>query len=213
MTKIAPFFEEKIKGSDSYLFLNKVKSIASQLGYNPNWLMLIMNSETGGTFKSDIKNYITGKAVGLIQFMPNTAIWLGTTTDKLLQMNRVEQLDYVYKYYNNWKKSGKIAKSYEDLYLLTFYPYALDKPDSYIIGSEKSNAYARQVAKQNPFDYNKDGVISKKEFKEFAFKKHVEGALPKSVWKYIAKRNIAGALFLGALATFGIYKLINRKNK
>jgi hypothetical protein len=63
--------------------------------------------------------------------------------------------------------------------LLTFYPYAASKPDSYVFGSEKSDNWAQKVAKQNPFDYNHDGVITKAEFKEFAYRKNVKGLIPK----------------------------------
>ncbi len=144
-------------------FADKVIHISSLLGINPDWLMFIMNFESAESFSPSIRNpYSNG--TGLIQFMPKTAISLGTTVDLLARMSNVQQLDYVYKYFKPYK--GRY-KNIEDLYLVTFYPYALGKPDTYLIGSEKSISYVEKVAKQNPsLDINKDGKISLGEWKQ-----------------------------------------------
>jgi soluble lytic murein transglycosylase-like protein len=112
-------FEEKVlKNKDA--FVNRVIEIAGQLGIDPNWIMAIMNSETGGTFNPAITNSIG--ATGLIQFLPGTAKSLGTTTDELRAMSNVDQLYYVAAYLKPW--APKI-KSYTDTYLAVFYPAAL----------------------------------------------------------------------------------------
>lgn len=165
-------FEEKVK---SKAFINKVIDISQKLGINPNWLMAVMNSETGGTFDPSISNIgcvknrdFTQCAVGLIQFMPATAKGLGTSIAELKKMSAVQQLDYVYKYFLPFR--NKIT-NYHDLYLVTFYPYALGKGDDYIFGSEKSDAWAKKIKEQNPYDYDKDGYISMSDYKQFIYRK------------------------------------------
>ena len=144
-------------------FGEKIISIAGLLGINPNWLMFIINFESAGTFSPSIMNGSGSGGCGLIQFMPNTAIGLGTSIAALKAMSNVEQLDYVYKYFKPFK--GRY-KTIEDMYLVTFYPYALGKPDTYVIGSEKSLAWSQKVAQQNKvLDVNKDGTITLGEWK------------------------------------------------
>jgi hypothetical protein len=140
-------FSEKVK-SNNHEFLTKLIKISNTLGIHPNWLMSVINSETGGRFSSAIVNKqgsnVAGydengklvkpagiadhedsyqrakyRATGIIQFMPRTAKGLNTTTQALYKMTNVQQLDYVYKYFLPAK--GKL-KSFEDLYLYTFYP-------------------------------------------------------------------------------------------
>ena len=64
-------FEDKVTTNKS-LFINKVILISQKLDIDPNWLMAVMNLETGGTFSPSIQNKSTG-ATGLIQFIPSTA--------------------------------------------------------------------------------------------------------------------------------------------
>lgn len=200
---VIPYFENIIQGPDREMFLAKTKQVAKQLNINPNWLLLVMNSETGSTFSASIQNPYSG-AVGLIQFMPQTAAGLGTSTYLLSKMSRLQQLDYVLAYYQKFIKNGYKIKSYEDLYLLTFYPYALNKPDSFIFGSEVSQNRAKLIRQQNNFDYNNDSVISKGEFKKWIYRSKVLEKIPKNQQKYLKARKIktwhilAGATVLGA---------------
>ena len=167
-------FTDKIKGSDKLVFLRKLVRISGELKINPNWLLAVMNSETAGTFSASVKNPYGG-ATGLIQFMPATAEWLGTSTTALSRMTRVQQLDFVKKYYLLNIRSGYQIKTYEDLYLITFYPLSINKPDRYIFGSEVSIDRARTVAKYNPgIDIDKNGFITKTEFRQFIYQTKIK---------------------------------------
>ena len=116
--------------------------------------------------KSNIQN--KQKATGLIQFMPDTAIALGTTVEELKKLSPTEQLDYVYKYFKPY--TNKIY-DFSHLYSINFYPYMLDKGSEYVIGSEKGEKYTKLVAKQNKgIDLNKDNKITSSEFKKYAYK-------------------------------------------
>src|SRR3546814_4426455 len=68
--------------------------MAARLGTKPEYLMAVMSFETGGSFSPAQANNAGSGATGLIQFMPNTAAGLGTSTAALAQMSSVEQLQY-----------------------------------------------------------------------------------------------------------------------
>lgn len=110
----------------------------------------------------------TSNATGLIQFMPDTARGLGTSVDALKNMSATEQLTYVEKYFSPYK--GKLH-SVHDLYLATFYPYALQKDDTYHFGSEKGDAYAQKVASQNEIISKGFPYITKPMFERYVDKK------------------------------------------
>ena len=142
-------------------FLKKVVVICEELGIRPDWLMCVMKNESAINHLAVNTN---GGATGLIQFMPATAKGLGTSCQELKEMGALAQLDYVKKYF--WPYRHKI-KTATDLYIITFYPYALTQPDSYVIGSQKGAAYVRLVALQNKgFDMNKDQQITLGEFRQ-----------------------------------------------
>jgi hypothetical protein len=89
--------------------------------------------------------------------MPDTARFLGTTTDALKRMSNVDQMEYVKRHLGIFK--GKY-KDYVDLYCGIFWPAAVGKDDSYRITSDI-------VAKQNLlFDINKDLDIEKSEIRK-----------------------------------------------
>jgi hypothetical protein len=186
-------FTELYKQSDKQSFINKVNEYSELLGINPNWLMAVMKAESGlnpqavnkqpasvpgydedgvlikPSGQPDAENINIRslyRATGLIQFMPRTAKGLNTHTDDLVEMSGTEQLYYVYKYYQPYK--GKI-KSYFDLYLVTFFPVAIGKPDNWTF--ETSKIKASTIAKQNPgIDLNKDDKITIAEFKGYLLK-------------------------------------------
>ena len=163
---MALIYENKVPVAYRKEFIAKVREICSKLGINPNWLMAIMYFESAGTFSASIKSPATN-ATGLIQFMPDTAKYLGTTVAALAKMTAVQQLDYVYKYYKNYTNQ---LNSYIDTYLVTFFPAAVGKGDGYLI--QTSSLPASLIAKQNPsFDTNKDGKIYVWEVKKIMLSK------------------------------------------
>lgn len=151
-------FEELIK-ENRKAFVAKVVEISEYLGVKPEWLMFLMWFETGHTLNHKVRNKIG--ATGLIQFMPDTAKGLGTTTDALRAMNNVEQLLYVKRHLAPFR--GKYA-DWVDLYCAIFWPAMVGKPMDYRITSDV-------VARLNPlFDINKDTDITKAEIKDALLK-------------------------------------------
>lgn len=150
---------------------SKVREIAKEIGIDPKWIYEIIWYESRGNPKAvnkqpgDPENawlrVLKGRATGVIQFMPKTAKKLGTTTKDLFKMSVLEQLDYVRHYLKHWDDIYDLT-TYEDTYLSVFYPYALGKPDTYVIGTGI-------ITDQNPtVDTNNDGVITVKDFKEYS---------------------------------------------
>ena len=134
-------------------FLQKVTDVCSDLGIDPNWLMLCMWIES--RLNSRARNSSSG-ATGLIQFMPVTALSLGTTTEELAAMSNVDQMDYVYKYLESyqWKMT-----SFVDVYFAIFFPRAIGKDPSYVL--QTSSIAASTIARQNSgYDLNSDGQVT-----------------------------------------------------
>jgi hypothetical protein len=130
-------------------FMTKVNEIASKLGIKSEWLMAVMAFESGLNHKAVNK---TSGATGLIQFMPSTATGLGTSTSALAAMTNVQQLDYVYKYLAPYKSK---MTSLAHVYLSVFYPAAVGKADTYVIG-----AVGSKIAQQNPALRDSSGAVT-----------------------------------------------------
>lgn len=202
-------YENQVPSNIRSTFIKKVKEISERLQISPNWLMAIMSFESANTFSPSIRNKSTN-AVGLIQFMPSTAISLGTSTEQLSKMSALEQLNYVEKYLQPYK--GKM-KSYIDTYFSVFFPLAIGKPDDWVL--QAKGLSANKIASQNKgLDVNKDGVITVKEVKTVMLKK-----LP-SEWRNnpdfnlfaSAYKNEITALIIGLLAVgVGGYYLYKKR--
>lgn len=136
-------------------FKNKIRLIAKNINCDPSDLMAIISWESGGTFKSDVINFAGSGATGLIQFMPETAQALGTTTQALAKMTPLEQLNYVEKYFL-MIDSSKQKKSLANLYMAVLYPMAMNKSSNYGLFTKPGIAYRQNAG----LDLNHDGVVS-----------------------------------------------------
>jgi hypothetical protein len=145
---------------DPQAFVNKVVEISIKLHINPHWLMLVMELETAGTFDPAITNKLG--YTGLIQFGTAAASSIGTTTDRLRQMDGIAQLDYVYAYLKPYKnKMNRMT----DVYLAVFFPAAIGKPDGWVLHTSRLSP--ERIANWNPlFDVNKDKRIQVWEIKQ-----------------------------------------------
>ena len=137
----------------SEAFKQKVIQIASDLKVNPNFLLAVMSFESGETFSPSIKNAAGSGAVGLIQFMPATAKTLGTTTAALAAMTAEDQLDFVSKYFRQFKKP---LLTIEDVYMAVLMPSAIGKGSDFVLFRKPSKAYDQNRG----LDINKDGLIT-----------------------------------------------------
>lgn len=159
-------FEQHYTQADKQTFLEKVKSVSFKLGINPNWLMYLMFRESGLNPQSYNKYYKFtdcggGYAGGLIGFVPCTQQALGWTKgwEAFKNQSGADQMDYVYRFYDELHHASGKIKSFGDLRLLAFYPAYLGKPPE--------TQFPEEVVRANPvFDINKDGKLTIGEFYE-----------------------------------------------
>ena len=143
-------------------FKESVSATAKRLGISEDDLYAVMAFETGGTFNPAEKNKKGSGATGLIQFMPETAKGLGTTTDDLAKMSRTEQMKYVEKFLASKGISGK---GLSDVYMAVLFPAAVGKPDDFVLfGKGAIEGYTGKAYEQNKgLDANNDGSVTKAE--------------------------------------------------
>jgi hypothetical protein len=134
-------------------FRTKTGDIETRLGMQSGDLLRIMDFETGGTFNPAEPNKAGSGATGLIQFMPDTAKALGTTTEALAKMSPEQQLDYVEKYLSQYK--GKIG-NLQDAYMAVLYPEAIGKSGNYKLFTQDTKAYEQNAA----LDTDKKGYVT-----------------------------------------------------
>jgi peptidoglycan hydrolase-like protein with peptidoglycan-binding domain len=130
-----------------------VLQIAARLETNPNFLLAVMSFESGGTFSPSVKNQAGSGAVGLIQFMPATAVGLGTTTEALAGMTAEAQLDFVEKHFRRFK--GRL-QTLEDAYMAVLLPKAVGKGNDFVLFERPSVAFTQNKG----LDIDGDGRIT-----------------------------------------------------
>jgi hypothetical protein len=167
--------------SNKAAFYAKLNQIAASLKTDPDFIECVMYLES----RLDPTAYnANGGATGLIQFMPATAISLGTTTAALIRMTNLQQLDYVLRYFAPF--IGKL-NSFADVYGVTFFPIMLSKPDSWILHSDTLSP--EKIAAANKiFDLNYNQQITAGEFRTAIYK-----LLPASVATYLRSKIGAAA--------------------
>lgn len=143
--------------------ITRIFNIANKYDIKPSWIIMAALKESNLNPKA--VNPYSG-ATGVIQFLPSTARYLGTSVSELYNMSIYQQLYYVDKYIGKVIKSrSHHVKSYADFHLGIFYPKALGKPNNYVIGYKNS-----MIVKQNKLMANKEGYITVKDFKKYALK-------------------------------------------
>lgn len=134
---------------------------------NKSFLMSCMAFESGETFSPSVKNAAGSGATGLIQFMPSTALSLGTTVAKLAEMTAVEQLDYVQLYFKPYHKR---IHTLSDMYMAILLPKYVGQPETSVLFSG-GVAYRQNAG----LDSNKDGRITKAEATAKVHAKYLKG--------------------------------------
>lgn len=145
----------------SSTFRDRVRWIAADLKMDANYIMAAIAWESGEKFTANVKNMAGSGATGLIQFMPTTAIELGTTVSKLAAMTAEDQLNFVYKYFVLQQKRHGALVTLEDVYMSILWPSAIGKDASYVLFDKgKSPTAYRQNA---GLDKNNNGQVTKYE--------------------------------------------------
>jgi hypothetical protein len=160
---ILKIFSDKLTSSK----IAKVIQVATDLKINPNWLLGVMYFETAKTLSPSKTNGIG--SVGLIQFTRDVAGYQSKIINgkkyflaDIGKMTFEVQMDLVHEYYKEHYKRLKVdtLNSFIDVYLITFFPLAVGKPDTFVFQTKRLKA--SKIASQNPiFDKNKDNIITK----------------------------------------------------
>lgn len=159
----------------SSVFRDRIRWIGQTLQIDPSYLMACIAWESGETFRADIKNAAGSGATGLIQFMPSTAIALGTTTKKLSQMTAEDQLNFVYKYFKPYQ--GRL-RNLGDVYMAILWPRGVGQEDTYVLWDQgKSPTTFRQNA---GLDINRDRRVTRGECLRKIQEKLEKGLLPEN---------------------------------
>ena len=139
---------------DTWAFATKVKAIARSLDVPAEWLMAVMYTES--RFNPRAKNLKGSGAVGLIQWMPETAKDFGIGSEEILAMPAETQLEYMFAYLQRVKKKYGEFDSLTDFYLAVLYPKAISQDYCYSLFSKPARAYKQNAG----LDENRDGRIT-----------------------------------------------------
>lgn len=154
-------------------FIPTMRAGSARLGLDPNWVMAIMAVETVSSFRPCIRNPYSN-ATGLIQFMPKTALSLGTNIDRLCGMSQTQQWRYVEEYLRRAIRANGRPRDLGSAYMLVFTPIYTQSPSSKVMyrhdgGACRIGGRMRKTAycQNQVYDYApKDGLITKFEASE-----------------------------------------------
>ena len=133
-----------------------------------------MAFENGRTFSASICNAAGSGAVGLIQFMPQTAALLHTATDKLAALTPLAQLDYVDLYF---RPTLNRLRNLGDLYCAVLWPAGIGQPDDAVL-FEKGGDHPKLYLQNAGLDLYHDGDITRGEVTAKVRALLAEGLLP-----------------------------------
>lgn len=140
-------------------FVSGVNQLAQKWDIDAGDLLGLMQSESN--LNPQARN--PSGATGLIQFMPDTARAMGTTTEAISRLNRTQQLALVDRYFQ-MQKLPKGATAGQ-LYATVFLPAYNRKPDNFVVaranGANDAGKFQPKWYSQNAgLDVNRDGAIT-----------------------------------------------------
>ena len=151
-------------------FRAKLVTLCARQQLIPDYLMACIAWESAETFSPSVHNAAGSGATGLIQFMPATAIGLGTTTAALARMTEVQQLDYVESYFRPYR--GRL-RTLSDHYMAILWPAAIGKPEHHVLWDKDTRP---TTYRQNAgLDGDRNGRITKGEASAKVAEKLIRG--------------------------------------
>lgn len=151
-------------------FMEGILWIENQIGLKPEFLVPCMQFESRLDPKA--RNPLSS-ASGLIQFMEQTALNLGTTITRIRGLDAMGQLAYVYKYFKDFYDRGHKLNHWDlaDTYMAILWPAGIGRPMDHPIFVPGSKAYAVNWG----LDANRDGLVTKAEAAAKVTQTAVEG--------------------------------------
>lgn len=147
-------------------FLPELQRIAARLGTRHEWLLNVIASES--SFIPSARNPLPGQtASGLLQIIEGTAAGMGTTTAAIRQMNPVEQLRLIERFFSPFR--GQL-NSQGDVYLAAFRGFIVQGgPETVVAPLNDSPKERRAYSLNRGLDFNGDGFITKGELAAVAY--------------------------------------------
>lgn len=136
--------------------------VLSSAGYDPVGIGAVIQMESARSWDPSKKgpagafSMAPGYPVGLIQFAPQTARTLGTSTAALERMSFVEQLPYVVKYYDGFGGPSKFNRPGD--YYLAGWGARPETSDGVVLATRENDVKKRYFWNSS-LDTNKDGKI------------------------------------------------------
>lgn len=137
-------------------------------GPHASWLMSCIAFESGESFSPSVRNAAGSGAVGLIQFMPSTAMELGTTSGELARMSAEDQLAVVERYFRPYARR---IHSLSDMYMAILLPKYIGQPESSVLFLDPGKAYRQNSG----LDADNNGKITKAEASGMVLLKYQRG--------------------------------------
>lgn len=147
-------------------FLPKLIQMAKARGMNPDHILNVMAVETAGSFNPYIRNP-TSSASGMIQFMRDTAPTLGTTIEAIRKMNATQQLEYVFRYFDQYIKRFGPLDTQGKVYAAVGTGKVV-RDDEDVVMRRGQRGYAGNAP---TWDRNMDGLIKQSEMAQAAIAK------------------------------------------
>ena len=127
---------------------SRLKEISDKHGFTLDELLQVIQKESN--YELGAVNKLSN-ATGIIQFMPSTAEGLGTTVEQIKEMDALEQLDLLDKFFDQNHTKGQHP------YVTVAYPAAGKyEMDDVIAGPDS------KIAEQNPVWVGEDGNVTKR---------------------------------------------------
>jgi len=166
---------ERYSDADRQLFIDSCYA----RGYDPSAIGAVMQLESG--WRTDAKGakaftMAPGYAVGLIQWSPDTAKRLGTSTAALESMSFRQQLPYVFAYYELFGGAPAFVEPGD--YYLAGWGAPPSTPSNRVLAQQGSKAYDANAA----LDSNNDGVITAAELRAFV-DRAIQQATARGTWE------------------------------
>jgi transglycosylase-like protein with SLT domain len=141
-------------------FWPKLQAVAERLKTQPAWLLNVIAAES--LFDPSARNSLPGQsASGLLQFVNETARRLGTTTAAIREMDPIEQLSLVEKYFTPFR--GRL-NSMADVYMAVLRGFIVDGKDETVVSPLGSSRKEQRIFKLNRWlDLNSDSKITRGE--------------------------------------------------
>lgn len=155
-------------GGNPTAFFNALDAMAKRLGIPVEWICNVIWIESG--FNQKAKNS-QSTASGLIQMLNSNCIaYAGVSYQIFLTYTNIQQLKGVEGYFKAMIKSAGKPRDWFETYCLVFQPVWVGKADSVTL-SQAGYSVNKYI------DLNKDGKITKGEFRTWANKQLPGGAV------------------------------------